>query len=370
MLWATAFWIKPFVAVPCLLCWLGAAVPALRAGARTGRVLLDGAGVLAGGLVVGLAGIAWLVRTGAWPYFTHIMFVVNPEYARHDVSRGAAGIWLLGLAVRFFPWCLVHLLAVPIAAADLWTACRARPAPRCCLLACCYLGWLLQAVIFQHPWDYVHLPPILLGTTYLCARLLALPGSLMRSAAVFGAVLGLLLWLPSRLGERLPLWVACVRAGSTPEMRDRLQGYPFNEWRNLDAVAAELRRRGAIDGEVTCYNQSILPLFALLGMGPSTRANYLQTGLDATPGVRREMLDELAASRQKYIVCDLLHVCFVANLDPATLPKADDAPLPIPQYLQQPLPWKDRIVFRAGRYVVLEVSGPEMPLWVHSSFGY
>jgi hypothetical protein len=371
-LWATAFWIKPFVAVPCVLCWLSATVPALRMGSRRGRVLLDGLGVLAGGVVVGLAGIAWLVQTGAWPYFTHIMFVLNPQYAGHDFSEGNGAILYLAAAVRFLPWSLVHLAAVPVAAADLWSAWRARPGEgsRCGLLACCYLGWLLQAVAIQHPWDYVHMPPLLLGTACLCARLLVLPGGVMHTAALSAAVLALGLWLPSLLVERLPLWSACVREGSTPAMRDRLQRYPLFEWQHLDAVAAELRRRGAADGEVTCFSLRTLPLLAMLHMRPSTRSTYLETGLAVMPHLRKPILDELAASRQKYIVCDLHRLCDEANLDPGTLPAEADAPLPIPQYLQQPMPWKERIVFRAGRYVLLAVSGPEMPVWVHTSFGY
>src|SRR5262249_34312311 len=60
-----AFWIKPHVAVPALACWLAGA----RGVGRWRWLLADGLLVIAGGALVGAAGIAWLVATGAWADF-------------------------------------------------------------------------------------------------------------------------------------------------------------------------------------------------------------------------------------------------------------------------------------------------------------
>ena len=160
--WAVAFWIKPFVAVPALLCWLLSARLAWTA--NRWRLALDGAAVLAGGLAAGAAGCAWLVGTGAWPAFAEIMFVWNREYLAYDITEGHWWLSWMAFVYRFVPWVLVHVVAVPMALSQVYRAAtghlegRARP-----LLAGLYLGWLLQSVCLQHLFDYVQTPAILLG---------------------------------------------------------------------------------------------------------------------------------------------------------------------------------------------------------------
>ena len=163
-LWAAACWIKPFVAVPALVVWLVSAREGWRpAGWR--RLATDFAGMLVGGLAVGAAGVGWLVWTGAWPAFYEVMFVWNREYFTHNVHGADSKMAPVWFAVRFFPWILIHLFAVPLAVAAVWRP--GKPVPP--LLAACYLGWLLQAVVLQHLFDYVHVPPLLLGLTVLAA---------------------------------------------------------------------------------------------------------------------------------------------------------------------------------------------------------
>ncbi len=70
LLWAMAFWIKPFVAVPALSAVAITMLLARRTLIRPGRwVACDVSGLLAGGLLIGAAGSLWLIATGAWPHF-------------------------------------------------------------------------------------------------------------------------------------------------------------------------------------------------------------------------------------------------------------------------------------------------------------
>ncbi|WP_299459941.1 hypothetical protein [uncultured Gimesia sp.] len=63
LLWATAFWIKPFVAVPALCVWFGS----LLIVRQSRKLMLDFSGLLLGGLFLGGVGICWMWQTGAWP---------------------------------------------------------------------------------------------------------------------------------------------------------------------------------------------------------------------------------------------------------------------------------------------------------------
>jgi hypothetical protein len=55
---------------------------------------------------------------------------------------------------------------------------------------------------------------------------------------------------------------------------------------------------------------------------------------------------DLAASRQSYLVCDLT----ITPWKPGRGPE-DDADFPV-------------VLFRAGRYAVLALDGPAMPVWI------
>src|SRR5205823_3214246 len=68
VLWGLAFWIKPHVAIPAAAVWAATAARLAGTADRPGRrIAADLLGVLAGGLAVGAAGVAWLVASGTWP---------------------------------------------------------------------------------------------------------------------------------------------------------------------------------------------------------------------------------------------------------------------------------------------------------------
>jgi hypothetical protein len=179
LLWAAAFWIKPFVAVPALACWLARATLARRGGASAGRLSADAAGLLASGALAGAAGSAWLIARGAWPYFWDFAGRWTREY--YVPSNGRTH--LESLFWGHFPfWGLVHLAALPIAAVAVYSGLRA-PAPAArrswVLLGALYLGWVAEVLAFQKDWAYAQAPAMLLALTLVAAAAAArrLPSS-------------------------------------------------------------------------------------------------------------------------------------------------------------------------------------------------
>jgi hypothetical protein len=174
--WGIAFLTKPFVALPALACWLVGAVLVIRTRKSVlGRLTLDLACVAAGGISIGLLGVAWLVSSGNWPYFIHgALGTWNQEY--YQSSSG----WVkrsLRLFYRFWPWGLIHLAAVPVAVILLWRMLRAdagRLRVRLmqgqgsqALLAAFYLAWLAQANFLQRQLLYQLVPPLFLALTLM-----------------------------------------------------------------------------------------------------------------------------------------------------------------------------------------------------------
>jgi hypothetical protein len=359
--WGAAFWIKPFVAVPALLCWLTSVVLISRTQNQGRRaVFADAAGLLAGGLTAGAAGVAWLVWSGAWPAFVDILLGWNREYVA-DSYTGERLELLAGVMVRFFPWSLVHLIAVPMALEQLWLAFRGagilpasspgrQDACPTALPAALYLGWLIQGVWFQQVFDYIHAPAILLGLALVAARCPTLDSPLSRFSVVFCAVACLALQQPALVSQRLNLWLRCVGEGSTAELRDRLARNDRVGWRELEMVADYLREQNAVDGEVTCYTVRTLPLYVMLNFGPSTRYYALESTFTVFVSHRDAMRAELAASRQKYVVCDLYWM------------RRTEAEVTRPE-------GKARAVFNTGRYVVLRLDAADTPAWLSASFG-
>jgi hypothetical protein len=369
VLWGSAFWVKPFVAVPALLCWL---LSARHAPWR--RLILDGLGCLPGGLAAGAAGIAWLWVSGAWPSFVDVVIVWNREYVAARVTSGG---WLplFGFVFRLFPWVLVHLAAVPLALGQvrqyLRPATKTTAAPA--LLAAFYLGWLLQAVCLQHPFDYVHVPPVLLGLTVLaCSFVAAGPVLVGRLGWAFLALCVLFGYGPL-LHTRLALWPRWVREvtsseGVTADLRDRLRLLSKVSWTDLRRVRDYLGEQGVRDGEVTCFSMPTTPLYLDLDVRPSTRYFFLQNCVTLFRQRRERIKGELAGSRQRFVVCDLLW--YGMNVTEEDVRAADEGKaLNLPTCWHTPCPWSERIVFRSGRYVVLDLPAGDMPRWLEAVFG-
>jgi hypothetical protein len=329
-LWGLAVWFKPHVLIPAAAVWFTC---------RHANRWCDLGGVMLGGLIAGVLGVAWLVQTGAWPHFVDVFTRWNPEYVQD-------GIWQtlpfkMQYAVTcFLPWGLVHLAAVPVAVCDV-----RRRSP----LAALYLGWLVQAVLLQKPFDYVQVPVLLLGFAVLASR---------GWSVGFPFVIWFVMWGRPSFEE----WPRCFHECGSPELRDRLGHFtdtPWGtNWAQLRDVENFLRTVDPPlgDRELTCWHDTTHPLYLSLGLEPSTR--YMHFG---TLFPLRRKVDEIRAevirSPQRYVVSDLLRM----TRDPSKVQSGEGLPQWLPQRERERFPWNQPVVFRSGRYVVHRVTRPPRP---------
>jgi hypothetical protein len=350
--WAVAVWIKPYVVVPAFVAWLVSVRQAVRVIGCGRRLAADLAGLLIGGLTVGGLGVAWLAASGAWPSFVEVMFVWNREYFAFNTGGDVWWYGPLGLIIRFFPWMLVHFAAVPLALRTLFFGRPGTPVG-VKLRAGFYLGWLAQSILLQHVFDYVHVPALLLAVTLLAAEAAARWNGLGGRLIVFLVVL-CVVWKGIGLtADRAAAWADCIRSGSTPAVRDRTTLLHRIQWEELHRVSDFLYGQGLHDGELTCFSPTTMSIYNEFGLRPSTRFLFLQQNLLVFISRRDVILTDLANSRQRILVCDL-NFPNMQGLR-ARLDGDDSSPWPL---------FKDRVLFRAGDYVVFRLSGAEMPEWL------
>jgi hypothetical protein len=391
LLWGAAVWVKPHAVVPALAVWaVSAVLIARREGGR--GVRRDLAGLLLGGSIAGLAGLWWLVVTGAWPHFLDVFLRWNPEYAAGVVwSAGGRFGWMF---TAFRPWGLVHAAALPLAAVALWAARRPDGAGRA-LLAALYLGWLAQAVVLQKGFDYVQVPVLVLGMGVVASYGWAFGFAYLVWFAAAGAVVNFtILAPPDRAAPGVPvlrveqhpltdpkvmgLWPRCWREGSSPALRDRLAQFPdihcATNWEQLSDVARYLRAADPPPGpgELNCWHDSTHPLYLLLDLDPATRFLHYGTVLGIPSEgdwVKRRVAAEVGASRQRYVVADLARMTW--DRKQAYEPGAGGDPLRLPAWFpvsqRDRFPWNQELVYRSGRYVVYRVVRPlgvvDIPDW-------
>jgi hypothetical protein len=375
LLWGASMWIKPFIIIICSACWLFTAIWVYRRAQRPWRRLAaDGFGLLAGGLIVGIAGFIWLRETGAWPYFLQVFLEWDPEY--YAAVHMTLAIQMRFLLSQLFPWGLVHLAAVPCA---VWTLVRLFKSDASYsrdttgfargLLAVLYLAWLGQVLFFQKPFDYVLAPLPILGMAVLCAQKWTVP------RRVYSCGLGVLaafvvtaaIYHPLFDTHRLALWPRCWQEGSSAELRDRLaliDARNTTDWQDLARVRDYLAGLKLRDGELTCYNNSTLSLYFDLNLRPSTRYLLFDMLLNFFPSRREEIRRDLDASRQRYVVSDLRSVDLTRGQAAAQAPgQPQMLPPEFPGIWSALFPWNQRIVFRSGRYVVQQAAEPTAALF-------
>jgi hypothetical protein len=368
ILWAMGFWIKPFVAVPCLTCWVLSVWVTDRTGRRWDLILVDGAGFLAGGIVAGALGIGWMVYTGTWPWFCEMMFDWNREYVVYDMKDGLGWMFVAGFVARFFPWVFIHAAAIPIAVRQIWRLRNgaATDSGRISsgILAGFYLAWLFQALVLQHSFDYVHAPAILLGLVVVVELCLELKGGFARFSLAAFVFVAIGVNYPTVYGHRLGAWSQCIREGSTPQLRDHVALIPTMNWSALEEVRSFLATQDVHDGELTCFSMRTTPLYLQLNLQPSTRHIFLQNALTVFVRHRSHIQANLADSRQRLVVFDL----FGMRLQPGETEESDPETRPLPTMWQTPSRWADKVVFRSGRYVVFAIGATDMTDWLEECF--
>ncbi len=407
-LWGLGIWIKPHVLIPAFAVWLASAVwiggpvsspPRGEGGKHTEsgslkRLVVDTLGLVLGGVLVGAAGVSWMLLSGTWAPFWDVFLHWNPHY--WAMLKAELPSRYLVTFFYFPPWSLLHLLALPLALANLVAArfWQYRPLdviPRTrAILAALYLGWMAQGLYLQQPYEYIHVPETILALALVTAQ--GWPAGLAYLAWFAGAaaVCGLVsLWPPANSGlghlreqrpvlmdnllpmhplastERLRLWPRCWREGSSPELRDRLAfkagTHPSTSWTELAEVAEYLRGQGVADGEVVCWHDSTHPLYLMLGLKPAIRFMHVGTVLMMKEHYGDVRQDLLAARKKKFVVSDLVRVLWSAE------PAAQDGPagpLDLPPALgdrqRHVFPFDQPVVFRSskGRYLVHRIEKP------------
>jgi hypothetical protein len=337
-LWGVAVWFKPHVLVPAFSCWLASVVLL-----RGKNVLRQSISLLLGGMLAGAAGLTWLWTSGAWADFWDILLVWNREYVGHDCTEGHRALVWLGLGIRFFPWMLAHLIAVPLALARLREITKPQADREMILLSALYFGWLVQVVTLQHAFDYPHVPLLLLALALLCREIAQRASARLLSQAFL--VFCVLIRLTPLTVDRLPLVATCLQQGSTPELRDRLSLFPRIDWRSLSQVQSFLRESNVQDGQLSCLNMGPAALYLQLDQLPATRYVVLENDLALFPNQRPRIYEELAKSSQQFLVVDVERATWKDNTPP---------------------PSDDQVVFVAGRYRVYALKGDEMRAWVET----
>jgi hypothetical protein len=372
--WAAAFWIKPFVAVPMLACWL---IGVLYLKKGRGLALLDLGGLLAGGLLAGGLGLAWLATSGSWHSFWDILLGWNGDYATVTYGEYPRGNKLLLWAFLYLPWSLVHVPAVCIALVAVARAVRGRRAagptsPSRALLGAFYLGWLLQATLIQRPHFYVMVTTVFPAVVLVAGAIQTEWRRGLSRAALLAFVPIAVILSHGLRPERVALWARCCREGSTPELRDQLtltaRWSGAADWQDLARVADFLRAQGVRDRELACMSGCTHPLYLELNLEPPTRFPQIGATTIHFPGHAEEVRAELDASPVKYVVTDLgadfliyEHAVEEVPGEPLALPPSFP-----PEFLGT-YPWCEQLVFRSGRYVVHRVRGPVTKFWDYPS---
>jgi hypothetical protein len=365
--WGMAFLIKPFVAIPAL-CAVALDSRLYQRGCRLARVS-ECAGILLGGLIVGGGVVAWLRWTGNWPFFYEATFAGwNQDYL---LGAEGPGYRTGHLLTWFWPWTLLHLLAVPIAVRTIARRFLGAPAPDKYMpsFAGFYLGWLFQAAYLQHQLCYQMVPAVILALTLLTGAKITLLGERRRGLrrAVGLCAGGFVAWClvehPLLAPARMKAWARCWSEGSSAEVRNILTvetDPSAPDWVRLSEVEAFLRSRRLRDHQLTCYAPSTVHVYRDLDTKPSTRFILLMPAMSMFAGHRAQIAEEVKRSPERYILSDLILLGISREeADRGTSYSLSDMPRPSPDAppdFAQRYPYIFPPIFRAGRYYVHDKS--------------
>jgi hypothetical protein len=227
------------------------------------------------------------------------------------------------------------------------------------LLAAAYVGWLVQSFAFQHLFDYVHAPGVLLAILLVSIfTVTSAPSSLLRVGWVAFAAVALC-WSPWIQPSRLSLWSVCVRGPITPAVRDKLSHFRNPNRQDLARVMEYLKSQGVSGQDVCFYNSDFVGVYRQMGLTPPTRYTYFYETVRFLPKHQDQVLRDLAESPHKFVVTDVqttgIAVARIDRVGPNG-PLADAKAQP--KTWTRGYPWAYPAVFRAGTYLVHRVDGP------------
>ncbi len=356
MVWGAGVWLKPHVVLMAGAVWLLGAI----ATRRWQRTAVDAGGLLIGGLVVGGAGIAWMVTNGCWPAFWDTMTHWNPEYATHGQEHKTLFRYIQ-MAYFMAPWLWLHMLALPIAIMHVGRHFGSDPNTadaRKAMLAGCYLAWTVQAFVLQHLFHYVHVGPIILGVLVILSSLPNPLTSPVRLCLVGFAAFALLCSPLLRM-ERLAVWWPCIKAPVSLDMADQLSGKTADRQLGDIAKVAEFLVDHQIGRQdVWCYNSELVALYDRLKLTPPTRYVYTLELLVFMPSRRQEIWQAHREKPIRYLVANLK----VSMLTPKQIEQLKDTARSLQTRADfdnneepLPFPWNAPVVYTAGNYYVFDL---------------
>ncbi|WP_092049350.1 hypothetical protein [Planctomicrobium piriforme] len=379
MLWGTAFWIKPHVAIPVL--FVLAASCALTG--VTKRTIIELLSIVAGGALIGGLGSGWLIATGTWPHFWDMQLKWNPEYLKAGREKTSlARLWVFWQG--FAPWSLIHAVAVGtlLFAMSGWIACR-RPVAvsatsdsaavqlairqvRLFLLCSLYLGWTVQMLALQHPLAYVWVPGLVLGFGILASWSIPAAQQTIAWYALCAFAVVALSTSPVVQPQRLAAWKDCITQGPTPAVMARVQVEMQPDWKELAPVLDYLKTLNLKPGELTAYTGGLIHLYPELGLPAPTRYVYVNVLAIVFKSRVKEIEEALQHCGQKYVVSSLRE----AGMSDAAINDMEDPatglPACFPPERLREFPYNQPVVFRSGQYVVHRVEHPVAPLCTES----
>ena len=382
LVWGFGCWVKPHMLLVAACVWLFAAG---RFGSTRERAR-DFATVFAGGVVAGLLGLAWLVGTGAWPYFLDVWQNWNTAYAA--IVRAEFAYRLYEQQLKYFPpYSSLAILAVPLAVWNLRDRSTSDPARfRRSLLAALYLAWLLIALFLQRGFHYVHVPEVLLMLAVFAANRWPVAAPVVLSQIVVGVFMIVadhkaeLMKTHKEMSSRSYLyrnfternlaflwnrtrrWGECFESHPSRELRKSV-GMWTDHSAGLDpvqlgAVADYLREQNTQDGELIAWHDSPHALYLELKIKPGLRFMHLGTVYSLGPWQQQEILRELqvALPHTRFAVSDMHSLTLERNklneVDPNGLPHV------LPAWQRKEFPFNQPVVFRSpsGRYLVHRIT--------------
>lgn len=406
-LWALAVWIKPHVVVPAVVVWLASA-PRSFANGGWASLLADFCGNVLGGLLIGGAGVTYLVTSGTWPHFVEAFTFWNAGYAR---TMWAEFPGRIEMQLHYFPpWSYLQVVSLPIALSMLLDArglvsrllpawlWHAAPSDATRLarvaLAALYLAWTAQALVIQRQFLYVHVPEVLMLLAVLATQRWAAGCLLIAWVGLTTLAVSLGVSPPqaevpefrdperwwairhvSADPPRARHWADCWHADTTPEQYrrrmtnlSRMQGFhAANDWEELGEVADWLRAHGATAHDVIGWHDAPHAVYLMLDGRPAYRFQHvfqmLGIGAEQEYRIRRELYDTLP--RVRFIVSDLLRE---GSDDPNRLPDwtgvgPDHLPPSLRLDVRAGFPFTVPVVFRSGdgrgRYLIHDLKARE-----------
>jgi hypothetical protein len=398
LFWGTACLFKPFMIVPGGLCWLvGATLASQRAPQASKRLIMDVLGLVMGGLFMGGLWVGWLWWGGGWSYFWMDFAIWGKDYYTESPNYFDRAKYVLA---QFHYLGLLHLPAILLAIFAIghafFRSASVEGPVRGALLGGLYLGWLLQANFLQFQFDYHVAPTVLLALGLLAGfrwRLFCFPFGwfLMAGLLIFVGLMH-----PLLKKDRVVLWTRCLQEGSTPTLKDKLglDGSYFQVWPSPDSpkirwvkeklgldlrnylgegqgkdqslpnwsalyrVEQFLRSKNIRNGDLTCYSYQTMYLYWALDVDPSTRYPFLGVVAYLQPGKQDLLIDELNSGHQRYVVTDLHELWNESDIPEDNPEKPQKLLEDYSPFIISAFPWAEPIIFRAGPYLVHEVSGP------------